>query len=82
MFCVTGLSGPFGASFKVRDEEFLDMCSHPAIIPAPYVARYKWVYVERGDAMSDAEWAERIDTSYRLVAAALPAKVRKGLDPL
>lgn len=82
MFCVTGLTGPFGASFKVRDEEFEEMCARPSIMPAPYVARYKWVYAENGDAMPDAEWAERIRTSYSLVADALPAKVRKGLERL
>ena len=40
MFCVCSLSTPLTASFKVRDDEFEELCNSDGIIPAPYVARY------------------------------------------
>ncbi len=47
MFCVVGLEqSPTSASFKVSDEEFEEMCNRPGFKPAPYVARYKWVWTE------------------------------------
>jgi len=79
MFCVTMLEESFGASFKVPRDEFEDLCSRPGIGPSPYLGRFGWVWVAHGGAMPEAEWKERLHTSYRLVAAGLPAKFRKNL---
>ncbi|HMJ71152.1 MAG TPA: MmcQ/YjbR family DNA-binding protein [Cyclobacteriaceae bacterium] len=76
MFCVTSLEPPLSASFKVKDEEFGDMSSKPGIIPAPYVARYKWVMVENPKALTKKEWEFYVKQSYELVKAGLPKKVR------
>ncbi len=47
MFCVAGLDqSPTTASFKVSDEEFEEICNWPGFKPAPYVAKYKWVWIE------------------------------------
>jgi len=74
MFCVTSLDGPLTASFKVTDEEFGAMSVRPGIIPAPYVARYKWVMVENPKALTKKEWEFYITQSYDLVKAKLPKK--------
>lgn len=74
MFCVVGLEGPLSASFKVKDEEFGEMSSRPGIIPAPYVARYKWVMVEKPTALTKKEWEFYINQSYELVKSKLPGK--------
>ncbi len=79
MFLVIGLNEPPSASFKVKDEEFEEMSAREGFMPAPYVARYKWVYVDQLSRISEAEWKERIGTSYCLVAARLPAKLKKQL---
>jgi predicted DNA-binding protein (MmcQ/YjbR family) len=76
MFCVTNLEPPFTASFKVRDEEFDEMTSRPGIIPAPYVARYKWVMVEDPKSLKPKDWESYIRQSYDLVRAGLPKKMR------
>lgn len=79
MFCATGLnSESFGASFKVRDNEFEEMCSRSGIKPAAYVARYKWISV-KGDALSDEEWEHYVRQSYELVSSKLPKKLKKEL---
>lgn len=77
MFCVTGLSGPFTISFKVEPGEFEELTEREGIIPAPYVARYKWVLVERPSVMSDAELKRYIKHSYELISSKLPGKKKK-----
>ena len=80
MFCVTGLElGHEGASFKVKDEEFEEMAARPGIVPAPYVARYKWVMVDNWEAMNKEEWEHFVRQSYELVKQKLPPSVRKML---
>jgi predicted DNA-binding protein (MmcQ/YjbR family) len=80
MFCVTSLEGPLSASFKVKDEEFGEMSARTGIIPAPYVARYKWVMVEDPKALTKKEWESYIKQSYELVKAGLPKKVRDKIN--
>ncbi len=78
MFACTGADVPArGISFKVEDERFLELTDRPGIIPAPYLARHKWVYVERADALSDAEAAKLLRRSYELVLARLPKKTQR-----
>jgi predicted DNA-binding protein (MmcQ/YjbR family) len=66
-------------SFKCTPEEFAELTERDGIIPAPYVARYHWVMVQRDGALSKAEFRRLIRNSYDLVSAKLPAKVRKQL---
>ena len=75
MFCVANLSGPFGVSFKVMDIEFEELSTSADVIPAPYVARYKWIYVTATDRFTDAQWEHYIKQSYDLVKAKLPKKM-------
>jgi predicted DNA-binding protein (MmcQ/YjbR family) len=77
MFCVAALDGPLTVSFKVKDDEFDQMANSPAIRPAPYVARYKWVLVEEVNRLRREEWAHYIRQSYDLVRARLPKKMAR-----
>lgn len=79
MFCVTEVEGPFAAAFKVREEEFDELSSANGIIPAPYMARNKWVKVEDADALSMKEWEHYIRQSYELVKAKLPKRLLASL---
>lgn len=81
MFCVTGLEQEvFSASFKVSDEAYGELTSRPGIVPAPYLARYKWVLIENAASLSPAEWEQYILNAYQLVRQKLPAKVKKALN--
>ena len=82
MFCVIGLQTPSSASFKVRDEEFDEMCEREGIQPAPYVARYKWVLATDLDRLAKKEWEFFIRQSYELVKSKLPKKTLKELEGL
>jgi predicted DNA-binding protein (MmcQ/YjbR family) len=45
MFCLADLDPPLRVSFKVPEEEFVELTSTVDIIQAPYFARMKWVTV-------------------------------------
>ncbi|HEU4372675.1 MAG TPA: MmcQ/YjbR family DNA-binding protein [Telluria sp.] len=79
MFMVTGAEAPQGMSFKVEDERFLELTDRRGIIPAPYLARAKWVRVESADALDDREAAELLRRSYELVFARLTKKMQREL---
>ena len=79
MFMVTGADDPQGMSFKVEDERFLELTDRPGIIPAPYLARAKWVRVENADALGDKEAAELLRRSYELVFAKLTKKLQREI---
>jgi predicted DNA-binding protein (MmcQ/YjbR family) len=80
MFCVVGLDqSPTSASFKVTEEEFEEMSSRPYFKPAPYVAKYKWVWIEDIAKMKKTEWKKYVSQSYGLVKDKLPAKLKKQL---
>lgn len=81
MFCVVGLDQtPTSATFKVKDDEFDEMCARNGFMPAPYLARYKWVHVEDVNMMGKKEWQHYLQQSYWLVFDKLPAKKRKELS--
>jgi predicted DNA-binding protein (MmcQ/YjbR family) len=78
MFCVAALDAvPASASFKVKDEEFEEMCSREGFKPAPYVAKYKWVWMDDISRMNKKEWKHYSQQSYDLVKAKLPAKIKR-----
>jgi len=80
MFCVVGLDQlPTSASFKVRDEDFDEICSREGFKPAPYVAKYKWVWTDDITRMNKKEWEKNIRQSYELVINKLPPKIKKQL---
>jgi predicted DNA-binding protein (MmcQ/YjbR family) len=80
MFAVTDTgSAPAGISFKVDDERFLELTDRPGIIPAPYLARAKWVYVEKASALTDQEAAALLRRSYELIFAKLTKKRQREI---
>ena len=80
MFCVVGLNqSPVSASFKVTDDEFDEMSSREGFKPAPYVAKYKWVYTDDIRRMNRRDWKKYLQQSYTLVKNKLPLKIRKEL---
>lgn len=80
MFCVTGLNMPLMVSLKVPEEEFEQMSAEPGIIPAPYVARYKWVLIQNTEVFNNDQWQHYITQSYNLVKNKLPKKVLNELS--
>jgi predicted DNA-binding protein (MmcQ/YjbR family) len=81
MFAVTRDGSPAtGMSFKVEGERFLELTDRPGIIPAPYLARAKWIYVEDAGALGDEEAAALLRRSYELVFAKLTKKLQREIS--
>jgi len=66
-------------SFKVDASRFLELTDHPGIVPAPYLARAKWVQVRDRKALHDKELKALLARSHALVAAKLTRAVRESI---
>lgn len=79
MFCITGLESPVKVCVKVTDEEFDELIERTGFIPAPYLARNKWVLIDDSSKISKKELVHFIQQSYNLVKAKLPKKFQEKL---
>jgi predicted DNA-binding protein (MmcQ/YjbR family) len=73
IFVTLGLDNP-RLCFKCAPETFAELIEREDIRPAPYVGRYKWVMLDRLDAVPWGELRELIRASYEMVAAKAPGK--------
>ncbi len=81
MFCVAFVdqARKETVSFKVDDDLFLQYTDREGFIPAPYLARAKWVQVIDLKRVADAELKSLIKRSHALVALKLTKKLRAEL---
>ncbi len=80
MFAVTPLVPGYNwLSLKASAESFVELTERPGIIPAPYLARAKWIAIETPNVVSAAEVETLLRTSYHLVVARLPRRTREDL---
>jgi predicted DNA-binding protein (MmcQ/YjbR family) len=66
-------------SFKCSDESFAELTERPQIIPAPYMARAKWIALETPQAIDRRELSELLRGSYDLVFAKIPKRLQTEL---
>ena len=71
IFAILGLDNP-RLCFKCTPDAFAELIEREDIRPAPYVGRYKWVMLDRLDALNAAELEDLIRQSYEMVAAKAP----------
>ena len=88
MFCVLNLEPEREEtlmSFKATEEEFVTLQETEGIVPAPYMAKNKWVALERLEVLPARELERLLAKSYELVFAKLPkreqAKLRGPVSP-
>lgn len=81
MFAVAGHEGEAAPkyAFKVSDIAFEALVEQGVAVPAPYMARAKWVQLRSHDAVSDADLAGLVANAHALVAAKLTRKARAAL---
>jgi len=75
IFTIVNLDNP-RLCFKCAPEIFAELIEREDIHPAPYVGRYKWVMLDRLDAVGHEELRELIRQSYEMVAAKAPRKIK------
>ena len=78
MFAWMGAEKAPALSFKASELAFEMLTERDGIVPAPYLARAKWVQLETLKAMDADELRERLAEAHRLVVAKLPKKLRPG----
>src|SRR5579863_9510756 len=76
IFTIVNLDNP-RLCFKCAPETFAELIEREDIHPAPYVGRYKWVMLDRLDALRSDELKESIRQSYEMVAAKAPGKTSR-----
>ena len=81
MFAVRNLEpgAKHEVGFKCSPEDFGELTAREGFVPAPYLARAKWVAVEVGASITEAELKVLLRKSYDLVVAALPKKTQAEL---
>lgn len=80
MFLITTPdSVPCAASIKVADEAFEEISAKEGFRPAPYLGRYKWVWMDDINRLSYKEWNTYIETAYRIVSSKLPLRFKKQI---
>ncbi|MGC1373713.1 MAG: MmcQ/YjbR family DNA-binding protein [Candidatus Sulfotelmatobacter sp.] len=79
IFAMLGLDNP-RLCFKCSPDNVAELIEREDIRPAPYLGRYKWVMLDRLDAIPWNELRELIQQSYDMVAAkAGKHSKRKGI---
>lgn len=70
IFAMLGLDNP-RLCFKCTPEVFAELIEREDVRPAPYIGGYKWVMMDRLDALREDELRDLIGQSYEMVAAKL-----------
>ena len=76
MLCISGMNDNSNVSFKVSEEEFEILIEKDGIVPAPYMARNKWVADEKRSALTEMEWQYYLNQSYYLICSKFPKKLK------
>jgi len=82
IFAICSIWGPgehSKISFKCSDLSYDILRRQDGIIPAPYLARAKWVQVERPGAMGDADIRGYIADAHAIISAKLTKAKRAEL---
>jgi len=74
------IPAPVWLSFKAAPESFAELTERAGIIPAPYLARAKWVALQTKEALPPGELAPLLRASYDMVVAKLPRNVQAALS--
>lgn len=82
MFACSGIDANSKYSFKVDEERFLELTDLPGIVPAPYLARAKWVQIDPAACeLPNEEIEALVRRSWQLVFGKLPKKQQKKINP-
>ena len=83
MFCVACTEpvapSKVAMSFKCDDETFAELVERDGVLPAPYLARAKWVALQQFDTLDASQLLPLITRAFEIVSAKLPkSKAKKA----
>jgi len=76
IFAILSLDNP-SLCFKCSPDGFAELVELENIHPAPYVGRYKWVILDRLDALPNDELRNFVRQSFGMVSSKAPKKASK-----
>jgi len=79
IFWPDAANGVGGIAFKCSDTSFQMLPELDGVIPAPYLARAKWVRATPGSELSDDDIRAYITEAHRLIGLKLPKSTREKL---
>ena len=80
MFIITAPDEvPVSASFKTNDDDFEKLTAKLGFIPAPYLAKNKWVRVDDIGRLSHKQWKELMQQAYDIIFEKLTGKLKKEI---
>jgi predicted DNA-binding protein (MmcQ/YjbR family) len=85
MYAVVGFDDakkPAGMSFKATPESFRILTELPGIIPAPYLARAQWVYLDKPTRLPSKDLKAYLTRAHAIVAGGLTRKLQMELGLL
>ena len=81
MFAVIATEpGRVWMSMKCGDVEFAELVERPGVIPAPYLARAKWVALESSESLPRPELERLLRAAHGIVFAKLPKAMQARLS--
>lgn len=81
MFAITALEpARVWLSLKATPDNFVELTERPGVIPAPYLARAKWIALETREAIGIPELEQLLRDSYEMVRSKLPRRAQEGLS--
>src|SRR5205085_11382987 len=80
MFVLCGSDSTSNMSIKANPEKFDELIEIPGVIPAPYLARAKWVAIQHRNDLKVSEIKNLIKESYELVFSKLPKRIKNEIN--
>lgn len=68
-------------SLKSDQERFEELTEIEGVVPAPYLAKSKWIAIKKNCRLKPAELKALIKTSFELVYNKLPKKIKQSIVP-
>lgn len=69
-------------TLPVDPEHFLEITEQPGIIPAPYLARHKWIQIGSGAPLTQQQLNGYLEQGYRRILGKLPARLRREIEAM
>lgn len=79
IFCMTGMNDNSAVNIKVTPDDFELLTERDGIKQAPYMARNRWISIQKRNALKPGEWKYFVTRSYELIKSKLTKKQQAEL---
>lgn len=80
MYVITGATNPVTMSIKCSEQDFNELIEREGITPAPYLAKHKWIRLDRPTVVNARELKSLMTKSYEIIKSKLPKKLQRELE--